>query len=219
MNLDDLKQQFESRAARGQDDDSDKPKALPKVPMCTSEDIISTVLAVNKDLIEQTNNGLIGGIDRFMRDAFGDTADIGGGMSSLFSKLGNIKGSLTSALSFENIKMNAFPFEQKPNQAVSDFYTFCDGGGAQAQTALPSAKAVEVSASKHLDRITNGFNGLRGDDYIDSIAPRIPQLPFGEPSKATPDVDLVNDGGVVEADEIAEAVAENAALESEFNMY
>ena len=219
LNLDDLKQQFEARAARGQDDDGDKPKALPKVPMCTSEDIISTVLAVNKDLIEQTNNGLIGGIDRFMRDAFGDTADIGGGMSSLFSKLGNIKGSLTSALSFENIKMNAFPFEQKPNQAVSDFYTFCDGGGAQAQTALPSPKAVEVSASKHLDRITNGFNGLRGDDYIDSIAPRIPQLPFGEPSKATPDVDLVNDGGVVEADEIAEAVAENAALESEFNMY
>ena len=219
LNVDDLKQQFAARAAGGQDDDEDRPKALPKVPMCTSEDIISTVLAVNKDLIEQTNNGLIGGIDRFLRDAFGDTADIGGGMSSLFSKLGNIKGSLTSALNFENIKMNAFPFEQKPNKAVSDFYTFCDGGGAQAQTALPSAKAVEVSANKHLSRIKDGYNGLVGDDYIDSIAPRVPQLPFGEPSKATPDVDLVNDGGVIEADEIAEAVAENAALESEFNMY
>ncbi len=219
LNVDDLKQQFAARAAGGQDDDEDRPKALPKVPMCTSEDIISTVLAVNKDLIEQTNNGLIGGIDRFLRDAFGDTADIGGGMSSLFSKLGNIKGSLTSALNFENIKMNAFPFEQKPNKAVSDFYTFCDGGGAQAQTALPSAKAVEVSANKHLSRIKDGYGGLVGDDYIDSIAPRVPQLPFGEPSKATPDVDLVNDGGVIEADEIAEAVAENAALESEFNMY
>ena len=204
LNVDDLKQQFAARAAGGQDDDEDRPKALPKVPMCTSEDIISTVLAVNKDLIEQTNNGLIGGIDRFLRDAFGDTADIGGGMSSLFSKLGNIKGSLTSALNFENIKMNAFPFEQKPNKAVSDFYTFCDGGGAQAQTALPSAKAVEVSANKHLSRIKDGYNGLVGDDYIDSIAPRVPQLPFGEPSKATPDVDLVNDGGVVESVEISD---------------
>ena len=204
LNVDDLKQQFAARAAGGQDDDEDRPKALPKVPMCTSEDIISTVLAVNKDLIEQTNNGLIGGIDRFLRDAFGDTADIGGGMSSLFSKLGNIKGSLTSALNFENIKMNAFPFEQKPNKAVSDFYTFCDGGGAQAQTALPSAKAVEVSANKHLSRIKDGYNGLVGDDYINSIAPRVPQLPFGEPSKATPDVDLVNDGGVVESVEISD---------------
>ena len=219
LKLDDLKQQFEARAAGGQDDDEDRPKALPKVPMCTSEDIISTVLAVNKDLIEQTNNGLIGGIDRFLRDAFGDTADIGGGMSNLFSQLGNIKGSLTSALNFENIKMNAFPFEQKPNKAVSDFYTFCDGGGAQSQTALPSAKAVEVSATKHISRIKDGFEGIPGGDYIDYIAPRVPQLPFGEPSKATPDVDLVNDGGVIEADEISEAVAENAALESEFNIY
>ena len=61
--------------------------------------------------------------------------------------------------------------------------------------------------------------GLVGDNYINSIAPRVEQLPFGEPTKATPDVDLANDGGVIEADEIAEAVAENAALESEFNMY
>ena len=219
LNINDLKQQFTARAAGGQDDDDDKPKALPKVPMCTSEDIISTVLSVNKDLIEQTNNGLIGGIDRFLRDAFGDTADIGGGMSSLFSQLGNIKGSLTSALNFENIKMNVFPFEQKPNEAVSDFYTFCDGGGAQAQTALPSPKAVEVSANKHLDRITNGFNGLRGDDYIDSIAPRIPQLPFGEPTKATPDVDLSNDGGVIEADSIEITDEERDELRNVLELY
>ena len=218
LNLDVLKQQFEARAAGGQDDD-DKPKSLPRVPMCTSEDVISTVLSVNKDLIEQTNNGLIGGIDRFLRDAFGDTADIGGGMSSLFSQLGNIKGSLTSALNFENIKMNVFPFEEKPNEAVSDFYTFCDGGGAQAQTALPSPKAVEVSASKHLDRITNGFNGLRGDDYIDSIAPRVPQLPFGEPTKATPDVDLSNDGGVIEADSIEITDEERDELRNVLELY
>ena len=218
LKISDMKEQFQARAVNNTSID-DKPKALPKVPMCTSEDVISTVLAVNKDLIEQTNNGLVGGIDRFLRDAFGDTADIGEGMSSLFTELGNIKGSLTSALNFENIKMNVFPFEVPPNSAVSDFYTFCDGGGAQAQTALPSAKAVEVSANKHLDRIKNGYGGLVGDDYIESIAPREPQLPFGEPTKATPDVDLVNDGGVVEADEIAEAVAENAAQESEFNMY
>ena len=190
--------------------------------MCTSEDEISPVLAVNKDLIEQTNNGLVGGIDRFLRDAFGDTADIGEGMLSLFTELGNIKGSLTSALNFENIKMNVFPFEQKPNEAVSDVYTLCDGGGAQAQTALPSPKAVEVSANKHLSRISGADEsyGLVGDNYINSIAPRVEQLPFGEPTKATPDVDLVNDGGVVvQDDEIAEAVAENAALESEFNIY
>ena len=218
LKIDDLTEQFQARAANNTSID-DKPKALPKVPMCTSEDVISTVLAVNKDLIEQTNNGLVGGIDRFLRDAFGDTADIGGGMSSLFSKLGNIKGSLTSALNFENIKMNVFPFEVPPNSAVSDFYTFCDGGGAQAQTALPSAKAVEVSANKHLDRITNGYGGLVGDDYIESIAPREPQLPFGEPTKATPDVDLANDGGVIGADSIEITDEERDELRNVLELY
>ena len=210
LNISDLKQQFEARAAGGQDDD-DKPKALPKVPMCTSEDIISTVLSVNKDLIEQTNNGLIGGIDRFLRDAFGDTADIGGGMSSLFSQLGNIKGSLTSALSFENIKMNVFPFEEKPNEAVSDFYTLCSGGGGQEQTSLPSTNAVDKAAGKHVNKIAALGEGA---EYIKREA----QTAFSEPTKNTPDVDLTQSGGVEASftqDEIDEAVAD----ESEFNMF
>ena len=63
---------------------------------------------------------------------------------------------------------------------------------------------TDVSANKHLSRIKDGYGGLVGDDYINSIAPRVPQLPFGEPSKATPDVDLVNDGGVVESVEISD---------------
>ena len=188
LNLDDLKQQFTARAAGGQDDD-DKPKSLPRVPMCTSEDVISTVLSVNKDLIEQTNNGLIGGIDRFLRDAFGDTADIGGGMSSLFSQLGNIKGSLTSALSFENIKMNVFPFEEKPNEAVSDFYTLCSGGGGQEQTSLPSTNAVDKAAGKHVNKIAALGEGA---EYIKREA----QTAFSEPTKNTPDVDLTQSGGV-----------------------
>ena len=80
--------------------------------MCTSEDMIGTILSVNKSVIDNTNNNLINGIDGFLRDAFGSVSDIGGGMTSMFSKLGNIKGSLTSALNFENIKMNVFPFEE-----------------------------------------------------------------------------------------------------------
>ena len=221
LNIDSLKDQFMSMAANDTSSggDGEKPKGVPKVPMCTSEDMIATVLAVNKTTMEETSNNLISGVDGFLRDAFSGMAGLSGSSTNMFNKLGSIKGSLTSALSFENVKMNVFPFEEKPNEAVSDFYTFCDGGGAQAQTALPSPKAVEVSASKHLDRITNGFNGLRGDDYIDSIAPRIPQLPFGEPTKATPDVDLSNDGGVIEADSIEITDEERDELRNVLELY
>ena len=214
LKLDEMIDQFANAAVNdtSSDGETKKPKGMPRVPICKSEDVISTVLAVNKSLIDQTNNNLIGGIDGFLMDAIGDVADVSGGVTSIFSKLGNIKGSLTSALNFENIKMNVFPFEEKPNPAVSDFYTLCDGGGAQTQSALPSPMAMEEASLKHIQGIAE-----RGQEYIDEKAPRIPQVPFGEPNKSTPDVDLTKKG-VTESD-ISEALEENAAQESEFNMF
>ena len=58
--------------------------------------------------MEETSNNLISGVDGFLRDAFSGMAGLSGSSTNMFNKLGNIKGSLTSALSFENIKMNVF---------------------------------------------------------------------------------------------------------------
>ena len=144
-------------------------------------------------MIDQTNNNLIGGIDGFLMDTLGDVADVSGGVTSIFSKLGNIKGSLTSALNFENIKMNVFPFEQPPAPAVSDYYTLCDGGGAQSQSALPSPMAMEKAADKHINKIAKL---AEGEKYVDTI----PQVAFGEPDKGTADVDLTEGGVQTEED-------------------
>ena len=172
-------------------------------------------LRTSNKIIDNTNNNLINGIDGFLRDAFGSVSDIGGGMTSMFSKLGNIKGSLTSALNFENIKMNVFPFELSPNPAVSDYYTLCDGGGAQTQSSLPSPMGMEKAANKHINKISQL---AKGQKYVDTFK----QPAFGEPDKSTADVDLteggVQSGGVEDSftqDEIDEAVAD----ESEFNMF
>jgi hypothetical protein len=190
LKLDEMIDQFANAAVNdtSSDGETKKPKGMPRVPICKSEDVISTVLAVNKSLIDQTNNNLIGGIDGFLMDAIGDVADVSGGVTSIFSKLGNIKGSLTSALNFENIKMNVFPFEKTPNPAVSDYYTLCDGGGAQSQSALPSATGMEKAASKHINKIAQL---AEGQSYVETI----PQVAFGEPDKSTSDVDLT-EGGV-----------------------
>ncbi len=105
----------------------------------------------------------------------------------MFNKLGSIKGSLTSALSFENIKMNVFPFEEKPNEAVSDFYTLCSGGGGQEQSSLPSTNAVDKATGKHIGKIAALGEGV---DYIKREA----QTAFSEPTKNTADVDLTQSG-------------------------
>ena len=205
LKLDDMFKQFSDAAMNDTSSDREVPKlkGVPRVPVCKSEDVISEVLAVNKSIIEQTNENLIGGIDGFLRDAFGDVAGISGGMSGIFSQLGNIKGSLTSALNFENIKMNVFPFELPPNPAVSDYYTLCDGGGAQTQTSLPSPMAIGKAASKHINKIAQL---TQGEEYVDIKE----KQPYGEPTRGTKNVDLT-ESEVLDAD-IAQAVADERSL-------
>ena len=219
LNLDTIKNQFQ-RAAAGDitADEEGKMKGMPRVPTCTSEKVVATVLAANKNRIEDTNNNLIDGIDGFLRDAMADMAGVSGSMSSMFSKLGNIKGSLTSALNFENIKMNVFPFEQPPNQAVSDYYTLCSGGASAPDNNLPSTKAVEEAANTTIKKATeNKVEG--GEDWFARNAPfKQPEI-FAEPTKNTADIDLTLKGavevafgskkGVTQAD-IVEAIADEA---------
>ena len=220
LNLDSIKDQFQ-RAASGErsgDDNSDLPKGMPRVPTCTSEKVTAIILAANKAKIEDTNNNLIDGIDGFLRDAMADMAGVSGSATNMFTKLGDIKGSLTSALNFENIKMNVFPFEQPPNQAVSDYYTLCSGGASAPDNNLPSSKAVEQAANTTIkEAAQNVVEG--GEDWFARNAPFKPQEIFAEPTKNTPDIDLSLKGavevafgskkGVIQAD-IVEAIADEA---------
>ena len=220
LNLDTIKDQFQ-RAASGErsgDDNFDLPKGMPRVPTCTSEKVTAIVLAANKAKIEDTNNNLIDGIDGFLRDAMADMAGVSGSATNMFTKLGDIKGSLTSALNFENIKMNVFPFEQPPNQAVSDYYTLCSGGASAPDNNLPSSKAVEQAANTTIkEAAQNVVQG--GEDWFARNAPFKPQEIFAEPTKNTADIDLTLKGavevafgskkGVTQAD-IVEAIADEA---------
>ena len=168
--------------------------------------MIAKVMAANKNAMEETNNNLISCVDGFLQDAMSNMSNISS-MTSMFNKLGGIKGSLTSALSFENIKMNVFPGELKPNEAVSDFYTLCSGGGAASQTALPSTNAVDKATGKHLGKLLE-----KGKGYIDEIAPRVAQVAFSEPTANTPSIDLTKIGAV-ESDLMAKAEEIKDALD------
>ena len=197
LNLGALTEQF-SRMAAGDtspNTPNQKPKAVPKVPPCTSEDMIATVLAVNKSVIDETNNNLIDNVDGFLQDAMANMAGVSGSMTSMFSKLGAIKGSLTSALNFENIKMNVFPFELPPSPAVSDYYTFC-GGGAAADDA-PSIAGIAKAATSQVSNIAN-VAGPLGEVVGDKVGKLIPQdakEAFASIPKNTSSIDLTDVAG------------------------
>jgi len=138
---------MEEKARANADNPSDEI-VTPKVPPCVAEDIIGQVLSANKDAIDTANNSLLDNINAFLQDIRDQMAGISGAMSNITGLIGKISGSMSSALSFENVKLNAFGCELSPTPAVSDYYTFCTGGAGVKDTAIPSVKSIEEAVNK-----------------------------------------------------------------------
>ena len=134
--------------ARANADNPSDEVVTPQIPPCVAEDIIGQVLAANKDAIDENNNALLDNINSFLQDIRDQMAGISGSMSNITNLIGKISGSMSSALSFENVKLNAFGCELSPTPAVSDYYTFCTGGSGVKDTALPSIKKIEDAVNK-----------------------------------------------------------------------
>jgi len=87
-------------------------------------------------------------------------------------KIPDINGSIASALSFENITLDIFGCDAKPNCAASDFYTLQEGAGAAEEAQLPRAAEVNEAAKDP-----------------GPVTPATTQ-PFAPPAKNTPDLKI-----------------------------
>jgi ABC-type transporter Mla subunit MlaD len=97
-----------------------------------------------------TITALAGSVD----DIAGSVDDIAGSVSKMAKLISKITGglpeieipdinaSLVSALSFENISLDIFKSDLKPNCPVSDFYTLQEGAGAAEEAQLPRPAQV-----------------------------------------------------------------------------
>ena len=158
---------------------NEKPKAIPRVPVCSSEAVIARAIHANKDQITKMNENIISGMDGFIGDMMKELADAGGSgsITDMFSKLGDIRGNMTSALNFMDGGQDVFPFEVPVNEAVADYYTFCGGGGSTKQTMLPSSSAIDQA-----------IGNIKPGDIVGDI-----KNTFAEPLKNTLNVDLLQD--------------------------
>jgi len=86
------------------------------------------------------------GKDEGAEDDSGDGG--GGGFANMLSGLGGVLGNLTSALSFDNMPSNVFPFELPPNKALADYYTLGDGGAAAPDSEIPMMGQIAKMAEK-----------------------------------------------------------------------
>jgi len=175
LNPDQLEKDANDRANNGEDENGGRlgDRTNPQVPICYSEDIVSSVLAGKRGAIDNANNNLIENMNAYMEDISNMLAGVSGALSDVKNLIPDISGGITSALNFTNISLNVFGCELSPNVATSDFYTFCSGGDGQSQGNLPSEPAV----AKGIENATP--------------PPSVETVPYAEPTKDTPTV--VND--------------------------
>ena len=162
------------RKARANANNPESAKTRPKVPPCYAEDIIGQTLYASKGELETANNTLLNNINAFLDDIQSQLAGVSGALSDIQSLIGGITGSMTAALQFENLKLNVFGCELKPNAAVSDFYTFARGGAGQPDSSVPSTKAIENRVNREPAQPVGAAT----------------ETPYAEPPTTEPDRDL-----------------------------
>jgi uncharacterized protein YoxC len=125
------------------------------------DDTVATIITSVGTFLKDIRENQISGIEESASSALatitalaGSVDDIAGSVSKMAKLISKITGglpeieipdinaSLVSALSFENISLDIFKSDLKPNCPVSDFYTLQEGAGAAEEAQLPRPAQV-----------------------------------------------------------------------------
>jgi hypothetical protein len=142
----------------------------PYVPICSVEELTGNLIAANMGDIDKTVGDVTKSVETFLndiQDGLSLVTGLTGGVS-----IPDINGSIASALSFENITLDLFGCDAKPNCAASDFYTLQEGAGAAEEAQLPRPAEVNEAAKDP-----------------GPVTPTITK-PFATPAKNTPDLKI-----------------------------
>jgi hypothetical protein len=143
--------------------------AAPFVPICAVETLVGSVIAANLTDVNNTVDNILGNVNEFLNDIQSGLSVVTGDLPSI--SIPDISGSIASALSFENIILNIFGCDLKPNCPASDYYTLQNGSGAAEEPQQPRFADVNQVAQNP-----------------DPIRPA-EQVPFATPRKDTADLD------------------------------
>ena len=204
LDIDNLIAQARGNRSDGKDNpfgDGNTPKT-PDVPMCAAEQIVADVIISNIEEIQENNDTMIEGVNEFLKDITDKVSGVLGivdqisdglGIIGALSQLGNIKTSMAAAMLFNNLSVDVFGCELKPNEAVSDEYMLCSGGSGKPDSSLPSEEALGEKTGKS-----------------DGGAPRTPDPKgYAQPGTGTRDVGT-EDYGHIPSEEVKNATTVDA---------
>ena len=144
----------------------------PITPICSVEQLCGDLLSLNMSQMTDGVNGALDNVNKFLNDIQADLGIVSGAVSGVTDLIGGVTGSITSALSFENITLNIFGCDLKPNCAASDYYTLQNGSGAAEDTEQPRPSEVDKAAQQP------------------TTPPQTTEKPFAQPSQNQADLDF-----------------------------
>jgi hypothetical protein len=142
----------------------------PVTPICSVEQLTGDLIALNMNEMTTGVNGILDNVNKFLNDVQNELGTVSGAIGGVKDLIGGVSGSITSALSFENIKLNVFGCDLKPNCAASDYYTLQNGSGAAEDPQQPRPAQV--------DKASQGT----------PTAPKVTEKPFAQPGQNEPDL-------------------------------
>lgn len=146
----------------------------PKTPICSVEKLTGDCIALNMDEMSNGINGILENVNNFLLDTQAQLGVVSDATNVIQNAIGGLSGSITSALSFENLRFNVFGCDLRPNCATSDYYALQNGSGAAEEPQQPRAAEVDKAAQGTPPKT------------------QVSQIPYALPSQNQPDV-LVKD--------------------------
>ena len=150
------------------DANGDEIPQTPVTPICSVEKLTGDLISLNMKEMTDSVNGVLDNVNNFLNDTLSEI----GSIREAKDLIGGISGSITSALSFENIKLNIFGCDLKANCPASDYYTLQSGSGAAEEPQQPRPAEVDKASQQP------------------TTAPTTTQTPFAQPSQNQPDIDF-----------------------------
>lgn len=117
------------------------------IQMCAVEELVGSVIGNSMDDMTSGLDAILKGIDDFLSEIQDYLAQAGALVDNVKGSFGGLTGSIAAALTFENLSLDLFGCDLKPNCSISDYYTIQSGSGGQPQGQLPNVKSVDKSAS------------------------------------------------------------------------
>lgn len=161
--------QLEKEKAYIDPKDKDAPK-VNSIQMCAVEELVGSVVGANMKEMQGGIDDALKAADEFLSDIQKYISEGSSILASVKGLIENPTGSIAGALNFENIKLNVFGCDLKPNCAASDYYTIQSGGAAQPQSQIPNPTSVAIAAANPKPVGTTS------------------EVPFAQPTKDSPKV-------------------------------